>query len=387
MNIYSITEIVQATNDFLKPKTFKPQNKDEKKNRLPPKTEIIIKQADEVIPKKKENFENSEKPLILKDDVLVLNKEKINSFNYKIKIKPQVKDHMINELYLFLKKKIKKNTLKLIIDEQVEIKNLKYRIIFLEKDKNRLINDYQILKNNYEISLEKYKQLKINYEQLSIENDELKIDNKVLQDNLNHAKNNQEQLSIENDELKIDNKALQDNLNHVKNKQEQLSIKNNELKINLQEAKANNDEYIVKNRSFEINNSELKNTVSRYIINAKKLQEKLTILENSKDFDFKNENNKLKFYQDENIRLSSELLSTRVRNQTIKQNLDNIEIEKEKISVKIKELGKSIEQKANIVPVPFVKETQDNEVKNTDLLNNKEQKSLDEVINRIFAKI
>ena len=359
MNIYSITEIVQATNDFLKPKTFKPQNKDDKKNRLPSKTEIIIKQAEEVIPKKKENFENSEKPLILKDDVLVLNKEKINSFNYKIKIKPQVKDHMINELYLFLKKKIKKNTLKLIIDEQVEIKNLKYRIIFLEKDKNRLINDYQILKNNYEISLEKYKQLKINYEQLSIENDELKIDNKV----------------------------LQDNLNHVKNKQEQLSIKNNELKINLQEAKANNDEYIVKNRSFEINNSELKNTVSRYIINAKKLQEKLTILENSKDFDFKNENNKLKFYQDENIRLSSELLSTRVRNQTIKQNLDNIEIEKEKISVKIKELGKSIEQKANIVPVPFVKETQDNEVKNTDLLNNKEQKSLDEVINRIFAKI
>ena len=69
MNIYSITEIVQATNDFLKPKTFKPQNKDDKKNRLPSKTEIIIKQAEEVIPKKKENFENSEKPLILKDDV------------------------------------------------------------------------------------------------------------------------------------------------------------------------------------------------------------------------------------------------------------------------------------------------------------------------------
>ena len=84
----------------------------------------------------------------------------------KLKIKPEVKDHMINELYLFLKKKIKKNTLKLITPENV--KNLKYRIIFLEKDKNRLIIYYQILKNNYEKFLEKYKQLKINYEQLEI---------------------------------------------------------------------------------------------------------------------------------------------------------------------------------------------------------------------------
>ena len=81
-------------------------------------------------------------------------------------------------------------------------------------------------------------------------------------------------------------------------------------------------------------------------------------LKDSKNLQFEDEFKKIKFYQDENIRLSSELLSTRVRNQTIKQNLDNIEIEKEKISVKIKELGKSIEQKANIVPVPFVKETQ-----------------------------
>ena len=34
MNIYSITEIVQATNDFLKPKTFKPQNKDAKNKHI-----------------------------------------------------------------------------------------------------------------------------------------------------------------------------------------------------------------------------------------------------------------------------------------------------------------------------------------------------------------
>ena len=55
---------------------------------------------------------------------------------------------MINELYIFLKKKIKKNTLKLIIDEQLEIKNLKGKINFLEKNKNVLIENYQILNKN-----------------------------------------------------------------------------------------------------------------------------------------------------------------------------------------------------------------------------------------------
>ena len=34
---------------------------------------------------------------------------------------------MINELYLYLKKKVRKSTLKLIIDEQLEIKNLKIK--------------------------------------------------------------------------------------------------------------------------------------------------------------------------------------------------------------------------------------------------------------------
>ena len=46
------------------------------------------------------------------------NINKADSLNSKIKIKPEIKDNMVNELYLYIKKKIKKNTLKLIIDEQ-----------------------------------------------------------------------------------------------------------------------------------------------------------------------------------------------------------------------------------------------------------------------------
>jgi hypothetical protein len=255
-----------------------------------------------------------------------------------IKIKPEIKDHMINELFIYLKKKIKKNTLKLIIEEQLIKKNLENKINFLKQKDNQLTIDYLKLKNNYESVLE---------------NDKI---------------------------LKINNNNLQNNL-------DQVTTVNEELKINLKEQKLQLDESLQKNRSFEINNSELKNTLSRYVINSKKLQEKVNLLKNSNNLDFEDEVKKVKFYQDENIRLSSELLLARKKNETIKVNLNDIELEKQKISNKIKELNNSITGKSNVISPNIIKEipveTQNKDIK----LNDKEQKSLDEVISKIFAKI
>jgi hypothetical protein len=93
---------------------------------------------------------------------------------------------------------------------------------------------------------------------------------------------------------------------------------------------------------------------------------------------------KIKFYQDENIRLSSELVTVQKKNENIKVNLTDIEIEKDEISSKIKELSKSIEEKTNLVSTNFVK---DNSQSVGEKLNFKEQKNLDEVINKIFSKI
>ena len=328
MKIYSIQEIIQASNNLIKP---------EIKN--------IIKQEDVSLNEKKINKLTAEKPLLLTEEILNTTDQRINSFNYKIKIKPEIKDRMIDELYSFVKKKIKKNTLQLIIDEQVEIKNLKYKIVTLKENKNKLSNDYQISKNNL---------------------------NKIIEDKK---------------QLRINNEVLQDNLNFVNKSNVELNIENNKLKNNLHEVRLNLEETITKNRSFEINNAELKNTISRYIVNTKKLQEKISTLENSKNLDFEDETKKVKFYQDENIRLSSELLLTRQKNQIIKKNLETIETEKEKISGRIKELSKSIDEKTNIVSTPFIEETKNKTIKNTDELNDKEKKNLDELINRIFAKI
>jgi len=345
MNIYSIKEILKATNNFLKPeaKTTIKKNTKKKYQKIISNTKNIIREPEKPLILENKNNRNIETSLILENEIPVSNT--INSFNYKIKIKPEVKDHMINELYTYLKKKIKKNTLKLIIEEQVVIKNLNNKINFLKQKENKLTIDYITLKNNYESSLEN------------------------------------------NEILKIDNNILQNNLNQVSKNKEQLDIENNELKINLKELKLNLKESLGENKSFEINNNELKNTISRYIINYKKLQEKINLLEKSKNLKSEDEIKKMKFYQDENIRLSSELLSARKKNETIKENLNYIETEKEKISNKIKELNKSIEGKSNIVSSSFVKEIPNEAKKDINKLNDIEQKSLDEVISRIFDKV
>ena len=395
MKIYSIKEIVKATNDFLRPESefLYKNNKKTKKIELHPETEKIIIEAEGSIQVQKNDYSSNKEPLEpleppeLAKEIPTKNINKINSYNYNIKIKSKVKDHMINELYLYLKKKVRKNTLRLIIDEQLEIKNLRNKIDILKQTENNLKNNYQLLKNNYESTLIINKNLEINKELLNTEIKELTIDNKFLRTNLSQITKIKKQLDIEILELNNHNQILQNDLNQITENKEQLDLEVKELKVDLNKNKLNLKENIEKNRSYEINNSELKNTVSRYIVNTKKIQEKLNLTEQSNSLNIDTQNEKVKFYQEENIRLSSELLASQKKNETIKENLNSIETEKEKISNKIKELNKSINEKANIISSNFINNDIVRTDEKTEVLNNKEQKSLDEVINRIFAKL
>ena len=384
MKIYSIKEIVKATNSFLNPetKTLPKKSKKIKNIKLPPETESIIAEAESTILDK-----NKKRSLSLNNEVLNVPRNSIDSFNYKIKIKPEVKDHMINELYLYLKKKVRKSTLKLIIDEQLEIKNLKNKVNILKQNEANLKNSYQALKNEHESVLLDNKNLEINKIQLNSEINELRIGNEVLQNNVNQVTENNKQLDKKIVELKTDNNVLHNNLNEVTENNKQLDIENKDLKADFDKTKNDLNENIEKNRSNETHNLELKNTVSRYIVNTKKIQEKLDLAEKSNYLKLETQTEKVKFYQDENVRLSSELLAVQKKNTTIKENLNFIETEKEEISNKIKELNKSIDEKTNIIPSNFIKQSLVKTEEKNETLNDKEQKSLDEVINRIFAKI
>ena len=170
------------------------------------------------------------------------------------------------------------------------------------------------------------------------------------------------------------NKIQLDIINNQKKLIDDYKQNNNQLKLNLNNLEK---KLLEKNRSFEINNAELKNTLSRYIVNYKKIQEKLNLVEESKkdfneislDTSKKDEMiSKIKFYQDENTRLSSEIINIKKNYQTIKNNFTDVEIQKNNIFKKIKELNNSL-IKNNIIGTPFVKETVAEDSINSKILN------------------
>ena len=178
--------------------------------------------------------------------------------------------------------------------------------------------------------------------------------------------------------------------------------KNYQLTLNLK----NSEKRVLEiDKTFKSNNADLKNTLSRYIANYKKLQEKLNLVnESKKDFNeifldkskrdemiskikfYQDENtrlsneksldtskkdemiSKIKFYQDENTRLSSEIINFKKKHETIKNNFTDVEDEKNNIFKKIKELNNSL-IKNNIIGTPFVKETVAEDSINSKILN------------------
>ena len=200
---------------------------------------------------------------------------------------------------------------------------------------------------------------------------------------LNEIEIKNKDLDSKNIILSNENKKFEDKVYLLTNKNGELDIQNEKLKISIKEQEINLDSANQKNRSFEINNAELKNTISRYIVNTKKINEKINSIEKTNQLEIEEKNKKIKFYQDENVRLSSELLSSENKNAMIKLNLNDIETEKAKISDKIKELSNSIDEKANIISTSFKKEN----LEISEKLNDKEQRSVDEVIGRIFKKM
>ena len=128
------------------------------------------------------------------------------------------------------------------------------------------------------------------------------------------------------------------------------------------------------NKNFETNNNELKNNLSQLITTNEKLKDSIKKFnsqqaETSLSSGNKNELlTKIKFYQEENIRLSSELNSTQDNYKTIKNNFEEVELEKNNIYKQIKELNNSL-IKTNVIGTPFVKDIVKEDSINSKVLN------------------
>ncbi len=248
--LYSTSEIIEACDDIL--------NRSQENSKI---EGIIIK---------KEN--KHQHPLLLVNEISndTISKTK-NSFlndlvtndansrkNYEIDDK--IKNEIIIKIYNLCKKKIKKNTLKLIVDQQIEIKKFQKEINYLNENKKAL----EASNHNFVSNLDKITE-----------------DKKML---------------IEK------NKKIQEEL---------FSQKSNFKKSNL-----------------------LHNSSSG----------KLTEL-----------NNKLKFSQDENLRLSSEVFNSRKKYNVIKKQLYDFELQKNQLSDQIQELNDTV-NKSNLVTPSFINE-------------------------------
>ena len=179
-------------------------------------------------------------------------------------------------------------------------------------------------------------------------------------------------------------------------------LNNTDLKFNLNEVEKRLKEKDISIKKFLIDNDELKITISRYIEHNKKLQDNIIQLKNDYGENPLSKSqidemaNKINFYQEENIRLSSEITERHNDLESIKINFAKVELEKNNIFEKIKELNNSLINN-NKVSTPFKKENyEDNSLKlrtsdniidsNTseEKIKEKSSKNLNDSINNIF---
>ena len=308
---FSISEIIKASDNILNTpsKSSKINNIKITKNNYSSPLLLVNEISKNASPKANMSFINN------------LNKNNIN-------INEKIKNEIINELYNFFKKKIKKNTLKLIFDKQIKIKKFQKEIEYLNESKKILENNNHDLQSNLNQIIE---------------------DKKILENNNHDLQSNLNQIIEDKKVLENNNHDLQSSLDKIIEEKEMLIEKNTRAQEELSLEKSN-----------LLNNSN---------------NEKLTEL-----------NNKLKFYQDENLRLSRDLSNSQETHHIIKKQLNDFEKQKNQISNQIQELNNSV-SKSNLITPTFVNELPPEASQDLKNLNNQDMTNLNEKIKKIFRKL
>ena len=242
---------------------------------------------------------------------------------------------------------------------------------------------------------------------ISIKNTTNKINDSInektlLINNSINVQENELKLLYEEKKLLDQNKIQSDIINHQQILLDNYKKNTNDLKFNSINIQKKLEETIHLNKILKINNNELKNSINRYISNNRKLQD--TINKLKLDYtkpkltseQVEELNNKVKFYQQENLRLSNELISLQNNYSIIKSNFTELELQKNNIYKQIQELNNSLIND-NVLNAPSIKEiVKNNSITSSvsDLISNnniqqdtntsKLKKDLDDEINNIF---
>ena len=311
INIYSIEEIINASNKIL-----------ESNKSIPKETEIIIKEEEDILNLKKERLtenaviQNTEEPLILKNEIIIKKKILVK----KVSIN---QNELENNLFVAFKGKLKKNTIKLIIElkkniDELNNKIIKYKYNTIESNEvNKLLKDDILNLVNIE------RNLKYNLKKNEIVINKLKEEHQ--DQNLKWLKTN-ETHEGEIKYLRKNNKDLEDELNLLKSK------------IN------NETENLTKTRKFK---------------------------------------DKTIHYQEENLRISNELIETRRKLEIFKGEMNNYKSQKINLIDKLSSINELMGDTNLLTNVFDNKKIKIQKVPNPNLINNQE---LDKEIEKIFFK-
>jgi chromosome segregation ATPase len=238
MNIYSIEEIIKASNSILKKKDAPFYNNLELN--------------------KVKKINNQKKPLVIQNNDFI---KRVPVFIHNVN-----KDELLDKLYNFFKNKVKKNTIKLIIELKEEIVSLSNKISVLkfqseDKDKTNILLKKDILdsvneKNNLKYNLKKNI---ININLLQVKNKNLESKYLEIENNLETLKNNKHELKKENDKLQNLTNTLKIPQNIIDENKKQIENLENKIIFYQEDSLRINNELLVSQNKFKNINLEINN--------------------------------------------------------------------------------------------------------------------------------
>ena len=348
ISIYSIKEIIEASENILsssaKEKNLSSNHDSINNIKMNIENPLILEKKKEIqkqIPKEIEDIISvAEKSKFKIDYKEVRNKKQI--------IKPMIKEKIklndiVDQLYNLFNKKIKKNTLKLIVGLKNEITSLDEKIITLKKEEKKIKITNKLLKEDI---------LNLAHHESDLKQSVEKKDLEIISINEKLIENKNKIIDLENNytNLESDNIDLKTKISIHQNQNNELEINNNELSSKLNTHK---DKII----DLENDNKKLKEQVQ--VLSQKNLDLE-TILDKINIADDKNQINldivktleeKINFYQEENIRISNDLIESRKKYDITKNQIEGFENQRSTLLDKINSVNEVINNSSNVTNV------------------------------------
>jgi len=345
IGIYSIEEIIQASENILSVSSKKINSKENhdsiNKEKISTENLLVLKKDLEITPEAPKDIES-----IIVEAEKAQSKNNLNKLSQRndkkhTPTKNIIKtEDVVNQLYNLFNKKIKKNTLKLIVELRYEISSLDEKIITLKEREKKIKLNNKLLNEEISNLTDHVKNLKDTIKKKDLE---IKSINQKLIDNQNkiiHLETNNSELNSKIDiyqnqiiQLKNENKELNDELAKSLDKQDMIDKNNQDLNLKLDELE-----------SLKVFKHEAQ------ILNQKNSDLQIT-LDNLKVVDVKNKNNldiikvseeKVNFYQEENLRLGSELVETKKKFEILKSEIEKYENQRSNLISKINSVNDEI---------------------------------------------